>query len=151
VRQRGVAPHGSATTIRWWPRLVIVAAVVVVVLPAVHQRDSFPLSTYPMYAAARPSVVTLPAAIGIEADGRRRYLPMAVVARTDDPLIAASLLRGYIRNGTAGALCAQIAARAPAGVVGVEVVEERHDVDGSARPAASLVDQTVHARCAVGP
>lgn len=127
-----------------------------VLLPAVRNRDSFPLSTYPMYARQRDVIAIVPAAIGVDATGVRRRLSMATIARTDDPLIAAASLRNAIGSGTAEALCAEIATRAPAGIVVVEIVEERVELvkaatstDASLDPAGP--ERTVHASCEVPP
>ncbi len=123
----------------------------VIVLPAVRGHDSFPLSTYPMYASGRDAVEALPAVDAIDERGGTRRLPTATIARTDDPLIASSLLRTAIRTGRADALCAEIATRAPAGTVAVEVVDERVDLVGAAAGDGSVRERTVRARCEVRP
>lgn len=136
----------------WRPRVVIGVVLVAVLLPAARNRDSFPLSTYPMYAHTRDATVTMPAAIGVDAAGGARRLSMATIARTDDPLIATSVLRNAIGSGAAEALCAEIALRAPVGIRQVEIVEERVDLVEAA--AGAGLDEigsgrTVHARCEV--
>ena len=141
----------APAAIRWGRRAVVVTVVAVVVLPAVRDRDSFPLSTYPMYAERRGPVDTFPTAVGIDAAGQPQRLSMATIARTDDPLIATSVVRAAIRAGRAGALCAEIAARAPDRLAAVEVVEERHDLVAGATGRHSLLDRAVRARCRVPP
>jgi hypothetical protein len=135
----------------WLRRLAVVAAVAAVVSPAIRDRDSFPLSTYPVYASVRPRTATLDTAFGVDGDGRERRLSMAVIAATDDPLIAASRVSDAVRSGTSGVLCRLIASRAPDGLIEIVVVGETHDVVDSARGDDSLVSRTVHARCRVGP
>ncbi len=126
----------------WRPRAVVAVVLGVIVLPAVRGHDSFPLSTYPMYARSRDA---------IDERGGTRRLSTATIARTDDPLIASSLLRTAIRTGRADALCAEIATRAPAGTVAVEVVDERVDLVGAAAGDGSVRERTVRARCEVRP
>lgn len=138
--------HGSAT-IGWRRGLATALIVAVVVSPALRNRDSFPLSTYPVYASARGSTVTLSTAVAVDADGQARRLSLDVIARSDDPLIAESLVAEAIAGGRADELCAEIATRAPAGSVAIEVVEERHDIVARTTGAESLIRRTVHARC----
>jgi hypothetical protein len=118
--------------------------------PAVRDRDSFPLSTYPIYATARGDVVPISTAVGIDTAGRTQTLDMATIADTDDPLIAESLVEREIRAGRADQLCAEIAQRAPREIDAIEVVEEHHDVVAHASGDVSLVQRAVHARCQVG-
>jgi hypothetical protein len=127
----------------------VAAVLVALVLPLVRDHDSFPLSTYPMYAGTRSGVETLPAVLGTDRDGRVERLSTTTIARSDDPLITTSLLRQAIRDGRAEALCSEIAGRAPSGIVTVEVVEDRLDLVASAAGEDDVLDRTVHARCAV--
>jgi hypothetical protein len=76
-------------------------------------------------------------------------LSIDVIARTDDPLIAASRLADAIAAGRADDVCAQIAARAPSEVVSVVVVRERHDVVDGARGEDSLLHREQLAQCTV--
>jgi hypothetical protein len=134
----------------WRRGLATTVVVVAVALPAVRNRDSFPLSTYPVYATARGSTVTLATAVAVDADGTVQRLSLRTIARTDDPLIAESFVDEAIDSGRADALCRDIAGRAPDGSTAIEVVEERHDVIAHAEGDDSLLERTVHARCSVG-
>ncbi len=125
------------------------------VAPVVLDRDSFPLSTYPMYSRARGDAVTFATAQAIDENGRATTLTLEVVGNSDDPLIVAGELRRAISDGRAAQRCEQIADRAarwsdrPAGDLMIEVVSERHDVVAQVEGAASLLDRTVHASCEV--
>lgn len=112
-------------------------------------RDSFPLSTYPMYASARADTADLAAAVGVTPDGSIQRLGLRVIGDSDDPLIVESLIRRAIANRTAPELCESIAQRvAPGTVSAVEVVTERHVLAGIARDASAIpVERIVHARC----
>ena len=129
--------------------LAVVVGTVVLIAPALRDHDSFPLSTYPIYASARPREATFVTARGQRADGSAHRLSIDVIARTDDPLIAASRVEGAVAAGRADELCAEIASRVPTGVVAVVIVRERHDVVDGARGEDSLLHREQVARCAV--
>jgi hypothetical protein len=137
--------------VRWSRRrlVAVVAGIVVLISPALRDHDSFPLSTYPIYATARPREATFVTAHGQGADGSAHRLSIDVIARTDDPLIAASRVDDAVAAGGADELCAQIAARAPGDLVAVVVVRERHDVVDGARGEESLLHSEELARCTV--
>jgi hypothetical protein len=123
------------------------------VAPVVLDRDSFPLSSYPMYSRTRDDAVTFATARAVDAAGVTSTLTLAVIGDSDDPLIVAGELRDAIRDGRAAERCEEIAARAarwgdlPAGSVGIEVVTERHDVVARVEGGPSLLERTVHASC----
>lgn len=136
--------------VRSWRRnLAVVVGIAVLVSPALRDRDSFPLSTYPVYASARAREATFVTAHGQRADGSARRLSIDVIARTDDPLIAASRVGDAVAAGRADQLCAEIAARAPSDLVAIVVVRERHDVVDGARGEDSLLNREQLARCEV--
>jgi hypothetical protein len=126
---------------------VTIAFVAVLVVPAVRDHDSFPLSTYPMYASDRGRVATLYTAIGRRGPEVKR-LGTAVVADTDDPLVAHSSVRDAVLSGRAAELCVVVAARAE-GVERVEVVSERVDVVewAAGSKETAVLDRHVHAAC----
>ena len=116
--------------------------------PLVTGRDSFPLSTYPMYATARSDTADLVTAVGVTSDGEVRRLGLSAIGNSDDPLIVESLLRQAIANGTSQQLCESIALRSPTEAAAIEVVTERHVLADIAQdPHAPPLDRTVHARC----
>ena len=134
-----------------WRRAVVIAFVLVVVSPAVRNRDSFPLSTYPVYASVRPRDAVIDTAVGEGPDGTERRLSMSVIAGTDDPLIAEQRVSSAIDSGRADDLCARIASKVGDDVSAVLVVRELHDVVEAASGGASLRSRSVEARCEVRP
>lgn len=141
---------------RWTVATVLVVAALLA--PVALDRDSFPLSTYPMYASARPTRVDLPTAVGVDAGGATHRLSLALIGASDDPLIVAGELREAIGRGHAGRRCEEIARRlvdagatAEGGepLVAVEVVTERRDVVASVRDEDWLLGRSVEARCAL--
>ena len=131
-------------------RAVAAAFVLGVVSPAIRNTDSFPLSTYPVYAAVRARHAVIDTAVGQSADGDQRRLTMNVIAGTDDPLIAEQRVQSAIDSGRADQLCARIAAEVDGDDVAVIlVVRELHDVVKAAAGEASLQSRSVEARCEV--
>ena len=116
--------------------------------PVAFDRDSFPLSTYPMYARTRSSESTIVTAYGRTATGERLLTP-GVIGDSDDPLIVAGELRAAINAGRAPERCREIAKRASNidGVVGIVVVTERHDTVAHTMGQTSLLSRAVHATC----
>lgn len=109
--------------------------------------DSFPLSTYPMFSLARPAETTVSSAVGFDASNERVILSPRIVGGTAEVIQAAATVSRAISTGAAEELCREIIARAPTGVVALEVVTETYDVveyfDGEEGP----LRRTVHARC----
>jgi len=141
-----------AALIRWAVTAAVIAALFV---PVVRDQDSFPLSTQPMYATARDRIEELPSARGVDGGtGEQIRLSMALVADTDDPLIAQSTLRGAIRSGTAERLCTEIADRLATRsdlirIDLVEIITERLDLVDFVTDGADALGSEVHARCEV--
>jgi hypothetical protein len=131
--------------------LALIVTPAVLIIPAVSGKDSFPISTYPMYAFRRASADRFQAVLGEDSAGAIRPLPMHQVADTSDPLIAESLIDQAIRAGSAMRLCERIALHINADIDRVLVVEEVHNVINKLRGVASLQERVVHANCAVAP
>src|SRR4051794_9069975 len=125
-------------------------------LPALGnaEHDSFPFSTYPMFAR-RGGPVLVHFAEGVDARGRRRRLGPELVANSE-VMQAAKTLRRAVAGGqeTTARLCERIAARAAeradyAGVRRVRIVSARFEpvryfVEGPEPEAFS-----VHGQCRV--
>jgi hypothetical protein len=125
-------------------------AVAAVALPGFSDKDSFPLSNYPMFSYDRGRVNALDTAVGITAAGEQERLTPEVIAGGYEVIHAARTVSKAIRSGDAPALCAEIAARSgDDDIVRIEVVTETYDTirwfDGDETP----VDRVVHASCEV--
>ncbi|MEZ5257170.1 MAG: hypothetical protein R2705_09865 [Ilumatobacteraceae bacterium] len=77
--------------------------------PVVLDRDSFPLSTYPMYAYARSTRSTIVTAHGVDAEGRIVGLTPELIGDSDDPLLVVGELRAALSLGRGDVRCAEIA------------------------------------------
>ena len=139
-------------------RLVAYAAIVAVLLvvgvvPLVLDRDSFPLSTYPMFSSRRSTAESVDTAVAVDAAGALQRLGPERIAGTDEIILATATVGGAIAAGTTDALCREIAGRVasvgPPSAVAVEVVTERFDAldwyDGDREP----LQRDVHATCPV--
>lgn len=123
-------------------------------------RDSFPISSYPMFAHdRRSSQLTAVYAVAIAADGQRRYVPPELVANRE-VLQARAVLDRAARGGKQGALllCREVAGRIAAGqggasfaaTVEVQIMRGRHDA-GRYFDTGALGVEKVLARCPVEP
>lgn len=126
----------------------------------VPPRDSFPLSTYPMFSYAHQGqTLSLELAVAVLADGSRVAVPPRLIG-TEEVMLARKLVRHAVARNQATSFCQSIAARLRAapdprlGVVkAIEVRTERFDVfDYFLKPASERAhDGTVHASCPVAP
>lgn len=95
--------------------------------------DSFPLSTYAMFAAPRPARATFDYALGETASGQRRILSPELIGTTE-VLQAGAVIELGLAAGPqeTRALCERIAARVAADpdradIVAVKIVTGTHD------------------------
>ncbi len=96
-----------------WMAIVTLVAVAAMIGPVLRQppRDSFPLSTYPMFSSLIEPITAIDLAVGIDTNGDDVRLSPELIAGTDEVIIAGSTLRQAVRAGTAADLCAEIAQR----------------------------------------
>ncbi|HLV68706.1 MAG TPA: hypothetical protein VKY73_22970 [Polyangiaceae bacterium] len=131
--------------------------VALVALPAFDHptEDSYPLSTYPMFARPRPRP-RLFFAEGLDAEGTRHRLPPRLVA-TEEVMQAAATVRRAVQGGPAamGRLCASIADRAAqsaehASLIEIALVDARFDPVAYFTRGPEPVERRVVHQCAVG-
>ncbi len=141
---------------RTWRRAVPVLVAVIVLAPAFGDpgADSFPLSTYPMFSANRPSRADLVTVVGVTSVGAMVRLSPELIAGSDEPILAAATVADSIRRSQSDELCAEVAARVRTekpGVVEVVVRTEHVDVVAHIADDADPMGSTEHARCPVPP
>src|SRR6478672_8343605 len=102
---------------QWWRAWTAagVAVVVIGAVPLILDRDSFPLSTYPMFAADIDSTQSVDTAVAVRSDGSVERLSPADIGRTTVVNQAASVVTTAIVGGRARELCADIASRVGGG------------------------------------
>lgn len=134
---------------------VALVLVVVGVVPLALDRDSFPLSTYPMFSTRRSTAETVDTAVAVDGDGIVHRLGPERIGGTDEIILATATVSDAINRGTVTQLCAEIAGRVagigPAGATTVEVVTERFDAIAWYRGDHRPIERHVHATCAVPP
>lgn len=101
--------------------------------PLKERVDGFPLSWYPMFSARRPRKAGVNYAVGVRADGSRRYLPSAALGPAGINQVRRQLNRvvreGGIENHAA-AIAARVALRSGLrDVEHIEIVRGRFDLD----------------------
>ena len=131
-------------------RLATIGLVLILLWPALVDRDGLPLSTYPMYAGTREPVLTLVTARGVNTSGAPVSLSTPQIAETRDPLIAQSFLNDAVSTGRVDVVCREIATRVGADVVTVEIAHEVHDVVRHVRDDDGLISRETVASCEVG-
>jgi len=139
---------------RAWAYVVSACAVALVFSPVLRpsQRDSYPLSTYPMFSYDRGRESSLPTAVGVTADGAVLRLSPELISGGYEPVRAFATVEASIANRDTDVLCEEIAQRTAerkSEVVAIEVVTEVHDViawfEGQEEPSQRIV----HARCGI--
>jgi len=135
------------------PRRGVVAAViaaVLVVAPVFRQppRDSFPLSTYPMFTADRGPVAAVNTVLAVDGSGGTHTLSPEIIGGSDEVILAAATVTRAIRDGSADDLCGAAAARADGDEwVLLRVVTHRYDTVEYLAGDREPVDEIVHAEC----
>ena len=136
------------------PGAVLVVVVAAMIWPAIRHVDSFPLSTYPMFADDAGRTTAVDTASGLRADGTRVTLSPQLVTGTTEVILAAATVSRAIQDGRADALSAEVAGRVAASgdaIPHVEIATQTFDaVDYFASSAGTdPTAVTVHATCTV--
>jgi hypothetical protein len=133
----------------------VLLGAVVYPLQTEPQRDSFPLSTFPMFSKARPAFITIGHVVGVGADKQMRPIPPEIVA-SGEVLQAKVAIRDTIRRGRRAtvALCDQVRQRVAADpdfawVERIEIRTDRYQVSGYFTGARKPVSTRKHASCHV--
>jgi hypothetical protein len=127
-------------------------AALVVLLPVLRSpgADSYPLSTYPMFATNRGSQAAIATAIGVDGAGEESRLGARAIGGTDEVILAAVTVSAAVRRGEVADLCREIAERLTETTIVVVVIRTEvidvveHVTEGSAPPQIAE-----HGRCPV--
>ena len=133
---------------------VLLGVVVVLLVPLAWPwgSDSFPVSSYPMFARPRAQEVSIPTVVGVRETGERVTLSSQLIGDTRWTNLAVRLVRDTVRAGAdaSSLLCEQIAARVAdsrSDLVALEVVTETFDSVAHLTESAPPTGVRVHARC----
>jgi hypothetical protein len=100
----------SERSFRRWPAALFSLVIVGLTLaPMIRDRDSFPLSNYPMFSSqrARPWIAVV---VGIDDQGSQRPIPPRLVANAE-VMQAAQTIANAVARKQAKPLCERVAAR----------------------------------------
>lgn len=112
--------------------------------------DSYPLSTYPMFATDRGREAAIATAVGVDVDGKVSRLGARVIGGTDEVILAATTVSAAVRRGEVDELCREIARRLTATDVVVVVVRtEVIDVVDHVGKGGEPPEVSEHGRCRV--
>lgn len=109
-------------------------------------RDSFPLSTYPMFSVARPQQATVNSAVGFDTAGDELTLRPIDIGGTREVIQAAATVSRAISRGEAEDLCREVLTNVPTAAV-IEIVTETYDVIAYFAESEEPLQRIVHARC----
>lgn len=125
-----------------------IVAAVVVLSPMLREPtdDTYPLSTYPMFAFDRGAEHDIATAVEIDDDGVAARLSPKLIAGTDEVILASVTVKRSIARGEADLLCAEIAERLGPGRT-VEVRVETLDVVAFITADVESTAVDVKARC----
>ena len=137
----------SRSVARTW---LLAVVIVVGIVPLALDRDSFPLSTYPMFSSNRSTREPVDTAVVVDPDGHEKRLDPWSIAGTDEPIIATVVVADSISDGTSFDLCSEIVDRVdPTPGSRVEIVTVVYDAvrwfEGDREP----VSRVVHASCGI--
>lgn len=155
---------GAPISRRWRTRLfpyTVSAAVLAAVLAPVSwepSRDSFPLSSYPMFSEARGGESRIATVVGIDERGQRVILDPRLIGGTDEVILASATVWQAVAGGPESSmrLCDEVARRVAARSRGrhaaltrLEVVVERFDTVAYFQGSDEPLKRQVSAHCPV--
>lgn len=127
-------------------------AALVVLLPVLRspRADSYPLSTYPMFATNQDLHAAIATAVGIDGDGEESRLGARVIGGTDEVILAAVTVSVAVRRGEVDELCREIAERLTGTDIAVVVIRtEVVDVVEHVAQGSEPAEIVEHGRCLV--
>jgi len=124
-------------------------AAMIVLYPLVHdpRHDSYPLSTYPMFAPDRGAVLNIDTVVRVDAAGVVHRLDPNTISGTDEIVTASVVAVKAIQRGDSGLLCQEVADRIGDPTSTVEVRTEQVNTIDVVDHNASPISVTVWAEC----
>lgn len=120
---------------RLWPWIAAFAVVIAIIGPALRSppRDSYPLSTYPMFSHDRGRMSDIATVVGVADDGTTIRLTPSLIGGNDEVMLAVQTVSNAVRAGGDRPLelCEQVAGRVvasgPDDAEYIRVAVERYD------------------------
>lgn len=151
--ERSTSPTAGGRSVRALGTVIVVAIVTVIgVVPLVLDRDSYPLSTYPMFSSRRTAIEPVHTAVLVDPEGEVTRLSPTQISGNDEVIIAAQLVYDSIGRDGGVILCDDISHRigepTTRGAT-IEIVTERYDAIDWYEGRRSPISRVVHASCDV--
>ena len=130
-------------------RLALVTLAALVVLSPLARdpkSDTYPLSTYPMFASNRGEEHRIATVVEVLPDGTTGRLSPELIAGTDELVLTAVTVGRSVRGGQAETLCREVAVRLGPGRI-ARVQTERHNVIALIADDALPLAIEIHAEC----
>lgn len=134
------------------PVIALAIVTVIGVVPVILDRDSYPLSTYPMFSSRRTAIEPVHTAVLVDSTGTATRLSPTQISGNDEVIIAAQLVFRAIAQDGGETLCADISRRVLASAESgssIEIVTERYDAIDWYEGRRSPISRVVHSRCRV--
>lgn len=146
-------PSTDSRAARWFGRVLgTVILAVIGVVPIVLDRDSYPLSTYPMFSSRRTAVEPVHTAVLVGIDGSTMRLSPTQISGNDEVIIAGQIVYRSIGRDGGAVLCDDIARRIQdprnEGAT-IEIVTEKYDAIAWYEGRRSPISRVVHSSCRV--
>lgn len=150
---RSTNPTAARPALRMLGPMIVVAIVAVIgVVPLILGRDSYPLSTYPMFSSRRTAIEPVHTAVLVDSEGEVIRLSPTQISGNDEVIIAAQLVYESIGRDGGVVLCDDIARRfsepTSRGAT-IEIVTERYDAIAWYEGRRSPISRVVHSSCRV--
>ncbi len=143
----------TSIRLRAYALTLILVGLVASPLAGAFANDSFPISTYPMFATVRSSETHLSHVMLVSPDGDERVAPPSAIANDDVLQVQETVLQALDEGPLATvALCERVARRvAGSGVVSVQVVTSTFDAILYYQRDREPISRQVHATCEAQP
>ena len=130
-------------------RLAPLIAAMVVLFPLVHdpRHDSYPLSTYPMFAPDRGAVLNIDTVVLVDAEGEIHRLDPNTISGTDEIVTASVVVVKAIQRGDSDLLCQEVADRIGDPSATIEVRTEQVNTIDVVDHHADPISVTVWSEC----
>lgn len=130
-------------------RLAPFIAAAVVLSPLLHnpRHDSYPLSTYPMFAPDRGALLTIDTVVRVDSAGVVHRLDPNTISGTDEIVTASVVAVKAIRRGDSDLLCREVADRIGDPTATIEVRSELVNTIDVVNHRGEPVSVTVWAEC----
>ncbi len=127
-------------------------AAAIVLSPIVHdpRHDSYPLSTYPMFAPDRGALLTIDTVVRVDSSGVVHRLDPNTISGTDEIVTASVVAVKAIQRGEADLLCREVADRIGDPDSTVEVRSEQVNTIDVVDHHADPISVTIWAECRFG-